>query len=152
MDRVLQLRVYLQVRSMINLPYQGEAYRSGFLLREMKLFEQACTLIAKVPYEVLGSVVRCHEMVRAASVILDLTFEDGFYGMVDHSWLWLEPREPLSPPPRILDVYVPGRIPQVQLIDSTTSLPWEYRRGPTRTDINRPLVAELIRLMIKPTE
>jgi hypothetical protein len=145
-------RLHLQVRSMINLPYQGEAYRNVFLLREMTLFDQACTLVSRVPYEVLGSVVRCHEMVRAASVILDLTFEDGFYGMVEHSWLWLEPRQPLSPSPRILDVYVPGRIPQVQMIDSITSLPWEYRRGPPRTDINRPMVSKLIRLMTTPTE
>lgn len=132
---------------MINLPYQGEAYRNVFLLREMKIFDQACTLVSKAPYEVLGSVVRCHELVRATSFILDLTFEDGYYGMVEHSWLWLEPRQPLNPPPRILDVYAPGRIPQVQLIDSTTSLPWEYRRGPPRTDINQPMVGELIRLM-----
>jgi hypothetical protein len=132
---------------MINLPYNGEAYRSGFLLREIKVFDLACTLISKVPYDVLGSVVRCHEMVRAASVILDLTFEDGFYGMVDHSWLWLEPRQPMSQPPRILDVYVPGRVPQVQLVDTCSRLPWEYRRGDPRTDINKPMVAELIRLM-----
>lgn len=121
--------------------------QSIFLPEEMEVFDLACTLVSRLPYEVMGSVVRCHERVRAVADLLELTFEDGFYGMVEHSWIWLSPREPISPLPRILDVYVPGRIPQVQLIDPHIHLPFEYRRGPPRTDINQPMVFELIRLM-----
>jgi len=135
------------MRSMNQQEYQGEAYQGAFHPRELEKFNLACQMVAKAPYRWLGTEVRCHELARAVAELLKLTFEDGYYGMVEHSWIWLSPREPLSPLPKILDVYVPGRIPQVQLIDPHIHLPFEYRRGSPRTDINQPILVELIRLM-----
>jgi hypothetical protein len=127
---------------------QGEAYQNIFTAQEIEYFKKACELVSKVPYKLDGEVVRCHELVRAVAKALELTFEDGYYGMVEHSWIWLSPREPLTPPPRILDVYVPGRVPQVQLVDPCTFLPWDYRRGPPRDDICKTTVEDLYRRLV----
>jgi len=40
----------------------------------------------------------------------------------------------------IIDVYVPGRLPQVQLIDPFPLLPPLYVSGEVRTDINHEIV------------
>jgi hypothetical protein len=47
----------------------------------------------------------------------------------------------------VLDVYTPGRLPQVQLIDVTATLGQPYRLGPPRRDIKKAVVAELVQLM-----
>lgn len=98
--------------------------------------------------------VRCHELVRAVAIILGWDAKkrvaDGWYGMVEHSWLWTQDREKYSAPPNILDVYAVGRLPQVQLIHSTTNLPFEYRRGAIRTDIRRSVVKRLVLAMRSP--
>ncbi len=123
--------------------FQGYAYQEIFSIRELTLYKRACELVARVPYEWNGSVIRCHELVRAVAKFTDLTYTDGYYGMCEHSWLWLKPLEEFSSLPRILDVYTPGRIPQVQLVDPSMNLPFEYRRGPPREDIRDSVVTEL---------
>ena len=129
------------------LEFQGYAYQEVFTARERAFYKKACELVACVPYEWDGSPVRCHELVRAVARFTDLTYTDGYYGMCEHSWLWLKPLEELSSLPRILDVYTPGRIPQVQLVDPSTHLPFEYRRGPPRDDIKDYMVTELAHMM-----
>lgn len=47
----------------------------------------------------------------------------------------------------ILDVYCPGRLPQVQLIDSFFLLRTRYEAGEPRTDINARIVARLVEEM-----
>jgi hypothetical protein len=125
------------------LEFQGYAYQEIFTAQEQDLHKKACELVAKVPYEIEGKTVRCHELVRAIGFVLGLDYTDGYYGMLEHSWLWLTPREEFCPPPRILDVYTPGRIPQVQIVDTSRNLPFEYRRGPCRTDLDESIITAL---------
>jgi hypothetical protein len=71
--------------------------------------------------------LRCHELARAVGKVLGLQVQDGFYGFVDHSWLWLRPLGPTIGRigfPNILDVYCVGSLPLVRLVDAqATSLP-----------------------------
>ncbi len=129
--------------------HNGYAYKEVFTLKEQDLYKWACKLVTKVPYQIDGNVIRCHELVRAMAIIIGLDYMDGYYGMCEHSWLWTSPLIELSAPPRVLDVYTPGRIPQVQLVDTSRLLPFEYRRGPDRTDINSNMVRTLWELMSK---
>lgn len=59
---------------------------------------------------------------------------DGHCGPVEHSWLRVIGGV-------LLDVYVPGRLPSVQIIDPLVGV--SYRPGPTRRDVDssgsRPL-------------
>lgn len=108
---------------------RGYAEQNVFTERELKLFEHATTLVAIAPYEICGYLVRCHELARAIGRVLGLEHQDGRFGFVEHTWLWLEPlRVEIAPwvLPRILDVYVPGAVPQVQLIDTASGLPPRY--------------------------
>jgi len=124
---------------------QGEATRT-FKDQEIEYLERTQRLVKLVPYELDSKVVRCHELARAIAKLLGLTFEDGYYGMVEHSWVWTRPREPFEPPSNILDPYTPGRLPQVQLVHSSTMLPFEYRRGDPRKDIDQEMVDSLVQI------
>jgi hypothetical protein len=132
----------------------GYAEREIFSRREKDLLLRAKRLLRNVPYEIDDEPVRCHELARAVGHILDLDWEDGFYGYADHTWLWTKARpDPtqvlISGMPNILDVYVPGGLPQVQLFHMSTALPACYRRTEARKDIEEGLVQELIRIMTK---
>lgn len=110
----------------------GYAEREVFTSKEQALFRRATALVSvAAPYTFNDEPVRCHELARAVGRILDLEHEDGRFGFVEHTWLWIEPLSVHShhPPwvlPRILDVYVPGAMPQVQLIDTASGLPPRY--------------------------
>lgn len=107
----------------------GYAEKEVFTARERELFGLAQTLVVIAPYELFGRLVRCHELARAVGRVLGLRVEDGRFGFVEHTWLWTEPPEKALMPwamPRILDVYVPGAMPQVQLIDTASGLPPRY--------------------------
>lgn len=109
----------------------GYAERHVFTMREKDLLRRAKMLVDRAPYEAFGEPVRCHELARAVGRILDLEHEDGRFGFVEHTWLWTERKstDKFCAPwviPRILDVYVPGAIPQVQLIDTSSGLPARY--------------------------
>lgn len=111
--------------------------------QELRYWEQATRIIAKIEDEV--PLLRCHELCRVVGELLGLPVCDGYYGMVDHSWLWLgDAPHIFGPLPNILDVYCPGRLPQVQLIHSSNSLPFEYRRHAPRTDIRQDVVTRLV--------
>jgi hypothetical protein len=100
--------------------------------------------------------VRCHELARAVAEFLSLLracVQDGFYGFVEHSWLWVP-----GPPegtvtkrlgwPHILDVYSVGQLPMVRLVaGDNAGLPhvgWSYRPDSPRTDIDRAVVERLV--------
>jgi len=106
------------------------------------LLGRAQQLIEFVPtYDPKGELVRCHELARAVGRMLGLQVQDGLYGFVEHSWLWLSSPEadyrrfPRYHLPKILDVYVPGSLPQVQLVDTASGLCHRYLPTEPRTDI-----------------
>jgi hypothetical protein len=119
----------------------GYAHKEVFNQFEISCFKDARNLMDRMPsHDTDGNWIRCHELVRAVGPELGLPWMDGSYGMVEHSWLWTRPFEPFTPVPNILDLYCPGRLPQVQLIHSSAHLPYEYRRGEDRTDIRQSVV------------
>jgi hypothetical protein len=63
---------------------------------------------------------------------------DGKCGPIEHSWL-------LFSDGVILDPYVPGRLPAVQLVDPIVGS--AYRPGPRRDDIRESIVDRLVREM-----
>lgn len=109
----------------------GYAEAEIFSADELGLYRRAVELIRIVPYRMHGELVRCHELARAVGGELGLPFQDGKFGFVEHTWLWTKPLDAdalLLPilTPNILDVYVPGMVPQVALIHMASSLPTRY--------------------------
>ena len=98
---------------------------------------------------------RCHEVARAVGQVLDLPVQDGWYGAVDHSWLWVHAgADPYGFGGAILDVYCVGRLPMVQLVTRDRQhghyaagglVPSLYREGPVRTDIRLDVVKAMIK-------
>ena len=118
------------------------------------LWECACRAVASVTTEMATEPnwshpeLRCHELTRAVVKALGLSpgvVVDGKYGPVEHSWIWL----PHSTP-AILDVYCPGRIPQVQLVHGILQVvPHPYRAGDRpRSDIDTRRVDALSEYML----
>lgn len=68
----------------------------------------------------------------------DLILVDGKCGPIEHSWLCFTDGV-------ILDPYVPGRMPAVQIIDPFVGT--AYRAGDARTDIRQLVVDQLVREM-----
>lgn len=132
----------------------GYAALEIFTSRERFLHHSAERMVLAAPYlcEETQMPIRCHELARAVGAVLGLPVCDGRFGFVEHSWLWLTEPEPELARwnmPRILDVYVPGAIPQVQLVDTATGLPARYHWDTVRTDIDQRLVTELVALFEK---
>ncbi len=103
--------------------------------------------------------VRCHELARAVGKFISLPHQDGYFEGVEHSWLWTREIETdeLSfmyksgalgiRPPSIIDVYAPGCIPMVQMVDpGAWQLPYRraYRVGKPREDIRENVIARLL--------
>lgn len=127
--------------SLIEVDHKSYCEAKIFTRRELDLLTNAQTLVSKFPsHDLKGEWVRCHEMVRVVATSLDLQVMDGFYGMADHSWIWTSKLKIFEPPPNILDIYCPGRLPQVQLVHSSNYLPFEYRRGPVREDVRQDVI------------
>lgn len=93
-----------------------------------------------------GAWVRCHEAARAVGQLLNLGVQDGYYGVVDHSWCRIE--RPGTTAYRVsytvLDVYAVGQLPIVQLVSPIAAL-HEYKLGEPRTDSDERVVAELVK-------
>lgn len=123
----------------------GYAERSVFDPDLLRFYRRAVDLVASVEGPQDIDALRCHELTRAINPMLGLglAFDvvDGKYGSVDHTWLvYAQGRG-------ILDVYAIGRVPMVQVVETTALLPERsyYRPGPTRKDIRHEQVAELLR-------
>lgn len=131
-----------------------------FSKEELQLFNRATRLVNALEVEDLAEV-RCHELARAVAHVLndaapgiDVHVQDGYYGFVDHSWIWTtrpDPSRIITPRlglPNILDVYSVGRLPLVQLVDCQhPQLPhvgWAYRPGELRKDIQHGVLGTLI--------
>lgn len=130
---------------------KGYSEKEIFSLREQCLARLATEIVSCLPDD---AELRCHELARAIGHVLGLQFQDGFYGFVDHTWLWTDKFKKTRfwklDAPRILDVYSVGSLPQVRLLDVSSNLPhvgWAYRPGDTRRDINKEQVTKLIELV-----
>jgi len=140
--------------------------REVFTKRELALLARATAYVARVDereasLSELGHWpywLRCHELARAVGHLLELEHEDGKYSSypntsvgINHSWLLIPrtnatgERVGLS----ILDVYSVGRLPQVQLLANTNTVPNHRNFIPlaARTDINETVVAKLVQMM-----
>src|SRR5580692_12192745 len=120
---------------------KGYAAAEVFSKGEQLLLREAQKIVARLPLrDSSGRWSRCHEVARFVGLLLDLEVCDGYYGMCEHTWLWTTPvpvarrkgHPWFGPPPNILDPYVVGRVPLVQLVHSSNHLPFEYRRGDKR--------------------
>jgi len=109
-------------------------------------YRHACVLVDRVSHEDRdGYEVRCHELSRAvarqlAAIGTKVEVVDGALWWVDHSWI-------LLPGHALLDVYAPGRVPQVQLLHDYPVVTQGYERGPARLDVRADVVDALCRLM-----
>lgn len=134
--------------------------RDIFMAFEQVAFARANRLVGCVGSH-WGNELRCHELTRAVHVVLDIgsaRVVDGIIGVVEHSWI--EIGVPVAELERkrvdrgdnrkvILDVYCPGRLPQVQLIDPFVLLRPLYKERKPRTDIRTEVVASLVGEMRK---
>ena len=85
-----------------------------------------------------GNELRCHELARAVQAVVsarDLDLVDGKCGPIEHSWLRFSDGV-------ILDPYVPGRMPAVQLVDPIVGA--AYRPGAPRDDIRQAILDRLV--------
>lgn len=128
----------------------GYAEKEIFTEREKDFLRRAVELVSKVPYDIHGEPIRCHELARAVGSVLGLAVQDGRFGFVDHSWLWLSELQLIDGEPhmwclpRILDTYVPGSMPQVQIVDTASGLPARYLPAAPRTDVREDIVGDLL--------
>lgn len=108
------------------------------------LWRQARLLVDFIP-ERVGRDIRCHELARVIARVLgpELTVKDGLYGRVQHSWLVGDGF--------VLDVYAPGRLPQVQLIDDFFTLPERdlYKAGEPRSDIDEEWIEATATVLLR---
>jgi hypothetical protein len=122
----------------------GYSERLIFTEGELELWRRARILVAAVDLRLLildGQELRCHELARVVGRILTLPITDGKYGHVEHSWLTIAPTA-RGGCGCILDVYSPGQVPQVQLLDTFVGLGHRelYKPGVIRDDIREVIV------------
>lgn len=118
------------------------AERVCFRGRHLELRAHVETLVSRVS-NAWGNELRCHELARAVARVVGehgMIVVDGKCGPIEHSWLFL-PAVEISAAV-ILDPYVPGRLPAVQLIDLVVGT--AYRPGMPRSDIRTAVVDRLV--------
>ncbi len=128
----------------------GYAERVWVPARTAEVFRYARSLVARVPSHLdpEGREVRCHELARAVARCLAgqrvaHQVVDGLLWAVDHTWIVLpDPGRRL-----LLDMYAPGRLPQVQLICDDACVSRGYTPGEERTDVRWSVVDHLVRAM-----
>lgn len=143
---------------------RSHAERERFTREAMAVWADAVDVVRRVDPK-RGDEVRCHELARAVWHTLHklnkhkfeveratLEVVDGQLGSIQHSWLVYTQPTNLKGLSKgvIIDVYAPGRLPQVQLIDIHWAVSSDYVAGGGRTDIKSGLVTELERDMAKP--
>lgn len=112
------------------------AERVCFHAFHLHLLFRVEALVARVS-RAWGDELRCHELARAVQRVLgeDVGVVDGKCGPVEHSWLACAGGV-------ILDPYVPGRLPAVQIVDSIVGT--LYRHGAPRDDIRHETIDRLV--------
>jgi hypothetical protein len=136
----------------------GDAMRGYSATEVFSVWHQELRRKAEAGVEALPEIdgLRCHEVARAigkwlpllTGKSLDLAVVDGRYGAVEHSWLQLSPTLPTRRCP-ILDVYAVGRLPIVQLVDTSFWPQCLYEGGERRTDIDSIVVERLVGVLSK---
>lgn len=128
---------------------------------EQQVFTKVQHLVSRVS-NAWGNDLRCHELARAVHAKLTslqincARVVDGRIGIVEHSWIELT--VPVAQFERdrigrgeerkvIIDVYCPGRLPAVQLIDSCDVLAPVYQEREPRTDIRMNVIEALVEEM-----
>ncbi len=111
------------------------AARRVFSSYELRQWRCATELVQAIPDT---QEWRCHEIARAVGHVLGMPVVDGKCGAVEHSWLLCMGN--------ILDVYVPGAVPQVQLLHAYVMLPWgdRYVAGSDRDDIRSDEIRSIL--------
>ncbi len=121
---------------------RGYSERTVFEPKHVVLLELATELVQKIASHLdhEGREIRCHELARALGAVFAVEVADGTSVGVDHSWLVLSRTT-------LLDPYVPGRLPMVQLVDigapTLIRLTYDTFRG-ERDDIRPEVVNGLI--------
>lgn len=115
------------------------AERSCFRHAHLKLLARVEAYVGLIS-NAWGNELRCHELARAVHLVVyarehKIEVVDGKCGPIEHSWLMLSDGA-------ILDPYVPGRLPAVQIIDPIVAT--VYRPGPRRDDIRQEIVDQLV--------
>lgn len=98
-----------------------------------------------------GRQVRCHELARAVITFLGAHWTSGAPRVVDGSYMgWIQHSWIRFSSGNVLDVYVPGRHPHVQLVggDHPTART-TYRIGEDRSDIRTDVLERLVIAMRK---
>ena len=116
------------------------AERVLFRPMHMRLLGEVQDRVARIS-SAWENELRCHELARAVWLVVygrrrkhRLVVVDGKCGPIEHSWLCFLDSI-------ILDPYVPGRAPAVQLIDPFVG---SYRPGEPRHDIRHSIVNQLV--------
>lgn len=113
------------------------AERSCFHPSHLRMLARVQALVARVS-DAWGNELRCHELARAVHRVLSdstISVVDGHCGPVEHSWLRFSDGA-------ILDPYVPGRLPAVQVVDAFVAA--SYRAGESRRDVRRSILDRLV--------
>lgn len=115
------------------------AERVCFSPSQLRLLSRVEACVARVSPS-WGNELRCHELSRAVHLVVSdrqhkMIVVDGKCGPIEHSWIYVADQV-------ILDPYVPGRMPAVQLVDLVVGT--AYRPGPTRDDIRQAIVDRLV--------
>ena len=120
------------------------AERACFEASHLRVLERVEVYVARIS-NAWGNELRCHELARAVHRVACKTLEvvDGKYGPIEHSWLRFSDGA-------ILDPYVPGRLPAVQIVDPIVGM--EYRPGAPREDIRHPIIDRLVLEMRRRSE
>lgn len=114
------------------------AERACFSLLHLRLLARTQALVSRVS-PAWGNELRCHELARAVQLVarddLELAVVDGKCGPIEHNWLRFSDGV-------ILDPYVPGRLPSVQVVDPIVGV--SYRPSAPRDDIRQSIVDRLV--------
>lgn len=116
------------------------AEREVFSRQHVGVFRRVEAIVSRVS-DAWGNELRCHELARAVHRSLDvldhgLVVVDGKCGPIEHSWL-------VFGDGTIVDPYVPGRMPAVQLVDAFVATRLYYP-GADRSDIRIQVVDDLV--------
>jgi len=128
------------------------AERTVFSAAHLEAWRRATVLVACLGDD-WGDELRCHELSRAVAHVLvkegaSCVVRDGLIHAIEHSWILLRDASGLLEAYAILDVYAPGRLPQVQLVDDHFAVSRGYEPGPERSDVRAAIVRCLVEEMM----